>query len=64
MRTRNGQKVDSVQIYGKDLPDAERKLRQMYRHCEVLQYKIVDLDKKISQSADIEEVLTLIARED
>lgn len=64
VRTRNGQKVDSIQIYGKDLPDAERKLRQMYQHCEVLQYKTVDLDKKISQSADIEEVLTLIAKGD
>jgi len=31
--TRDGQKVESVQIYGKDLPDAERKLRQMYHPC-------------------------------
>lgn len=60
--TRDGQKVDSIQIYGRDLEDAERKLRQMYRHCEVTQYKIIELDKKISQSADIEEVLTLISK--
>ncbi len=62
--TRNGQKVDSVQIYGRDLPDAERKLRQMYHHCEVTQYKIVELEKKFSQSSDIEDVLTLIAKND
>ena len=62
--TRDGQKVDSIQIYGKDLPDAERKLRQMYRHCEVTQYKTVEIDKKFSQSSDIEDVLTLIAKDE
>ena len=61
--TRNGQQVDSIQIYGRDLADAERKLRQMYHHCVVNQYKTVELDKKkLSQSADIEEVLTLITQ--
>jgi len=64
VRTRDGQNVESIQIYGKDLPDAERKLRQMYRNCEVTQYKTIELDKKISQSADIEEVLTLITKND
>ena len=62
VKTRDGQNVDSIQIYGKDLPDAERKLRQMYRNCEVTQYKTIETEKKISQSADIEEVLTLISK--
>ena len=60
--TRNGQRVENIQIHGKDLSDAERKLHQMYLYCEVIQYKIVDMDKKISQSADIEDVLTLIVK--
>jgi hypothetical protein len=64
VKTRNGQKVDSIQIYGKDLEDAERKLRQMYRDCEVTQYKTIDKDKKILQSADIEDVLSLIAKDE
>lgn len=64
VKTRNGQKVDSIQIYGRDLEDAERKLRQMYRNCEVTQYKTIDQDKKILQSADIEDVLTLIAKDE
>jgi len=63
VKTRDGQKVDSIQIQGKDRADAERKLRQMYLHCEVTQCKTVEIDKKIS-STDIEEVLTLISRED
>jgi hypothetical protein len=62
--TRDGQKVESIQIYGKDLADAERKLRQMYRNCEVTQYKTIEIDKKFSQSSDIEDVLTLIAKDD
>ena len=64
VKTRDGQKVDSIQIQGKDQADAERKLRQMYLHCEVIQCKTVELDRKISQSTDIEEVLSLISRED
>ncbi|MBI5435581.1 MAG: hypothetical protein HY937_00445 [Nitrosomonadales bacterium] len=61
--TRDGQRVENIQIHGKDLPDAERKLRQMYRDCEVLQYKTIDPDKRIAQSADIEDVLSLIAKD-
>lgn len=63
VRTRDGHKVDSIQIYGKDLPDAERKLRQMYHHCEIIQCKVLDPEKRFSQSMDIEEVLSLIAKE-
>ncbi len=60
--TRNGQRVDNIQIQGADLQDAERKLRQMYRQCEVMNCRTIDMDKKILQSADIEEVLSLIVR--
>ena len=61
--TRDGQKVESVQIYGKDLPDAERKLRQMYHHCQVTQCRTVSHEKELSQSADIEDVLSLIVKQ-
>jgi hypothetical protein len=62
VKTRDGQKVESVLIHGKDLPDAERKLRQMYHHCEVTHCKTIDSDKVLCQSADIEEVLSLITK--
>ena len=61
--TRNGQRVENIQIQGKDLSDAERKLRQMYQHCEVTQCRQIDMDRKISPSADIAEVLTVIVKE-
>lgn len=62
VKTRDGQKVESVLIHGKDLPDAERKLRQMYRDCEVTRCETINSDKVLCQSADIEEVLSLISR--
>lgn len=61
--TRDGQKVEGIQIYGKDLPDAERKLRQMYYNCQVTQNRIVNPEKEFSQSADIEDVLSLIIKQ-
>lgn len=36
VKTREGQKLESIVIAGKDRDDAERKLRQMYRHCDIL----------------------------
>lgn len=60
--TRDGQKVESIQIYGKDLPDAERKLFQMYLNCQITKCRTVDSEKEFSQSADIEDVLTLIVK--
>jgi hypothetical protein len=40
VRTRGGQKIDSIVIMGRDRADAERKLYQMYRHCEILRCEL------------------------
>lgn len=61
--TRDGQKVESIQIYGQDMQDAERKLRQMYHHCQVMQCRTVSHEKELLQSADIEDMLTLIVKQ-
>jgi hypothetical protein len=37
IRTRDGLIVDNLLIHGRDEVDAERKLRQMYRQCKVLE---------------------------
>ncbi len=37
IRTRDGLVVEHLQIYGRDGNDAERKLRQMYHECEVIE---------------------------
>ena len=41
IRTRSGLVVDNLLIPGKDQADAERKLNQIYRHCEILESKSV-----------------------
>jgi len=37
IRTRSGLIVDKLLIHGRDEVDAERKLRQMYQHCKILE---------------------------
>jgi len=64
LKTRDGQKVDNIQIYGRDLPDAERKLRQMYQHCEITSCRTIDTIKTGGYTVDIEDLLSLIARQD
>jgi len=39
IRTRSGAAVDNLLISGKDETDAERKLRQIYLGCEILEVK-------------------------
>jgi len=34
----------------------------MYRHCEIVQHGVIETEKPIPQSADIEDVLTLIVK--
>jgi hypothetical protein len=64
LKTRDGHRVESVIIHGKDKPDAERKLYQMYRYCEVLGCKTLAAEQRAVQSADIEDVLSLIAKQE
>gem|GEM_PF-2343511 len=37
IRTRSGLIVDKLLIHGRDKVDAERKLRQMYQYCKILE---------------------------
>jgi hypothetical protein len=36
IRTRDGLPIARLMILGKDQEEAERKLKQMYRHCEIV----------------------------
>lgn len=62
VKTRDGQKVESILIAGKDQSDAERKLRQMYRNCVVTRCEVRQSEDKYCQAVFIEDVLTLIAK--
>ena len=62
LKTRDGQKVESILIAGRDQPDAERKLLQMYRNCEVTRCDVRKTEDKSGQSMFVEDLLTLIAK--
>src|SRR5712672_4392445 len=41
IRPRQGLVVEHLMIHGRDEADAERKLRQMYLHCEILERSVM-----------------------
>ncbi len=63
IQTRDGQHIVSVVIAGRDQQEAERKLRQMYRHCEVMSCNanLMD-DPKTQQVVSVEDIITLISK--
>jgi hypothetical protein len=61
IQTREGQKIESIVIAARDQDDAERKLRQMYRHCQVTGCGIKGGPKQ-APSNSMEEILSLISR--
>jgi type II secretory pathway component PulF len=61
--TKDGQKVESVVIAAQDQEQAERKLRQMYRYCEIVSCALKDEGlNKHAQSMSVEDILTLISK--
>lgn len=61
IRTRNGSVVDNLLIFGKDEPDAERKLRQIYLGCEILEAKRLAIQAQRSNQANYEDVVDLLS---
>jgi hypothetical protein len=60
--TRNGQKVDGLLISSHDTAGAERKVKQMYQHCEILSCEFQQQKNKHLEAVTIEEILTLISK--
>lgn len=61
--TRDGQKVESIVIAGRDEAEAERKLRQMYRYCEIVSCNAKQSDSHMNQQAmSVEDILSLISK--
>ena len=60
IRTKTGQRVDNIQIMAANLGDAERRLRQMYQHCEIVERREQSVPRR-SETLDIEHVIGLIS---
>ncbi len=62
IRTRVGLVLDKLLIHGRDHEDAQRKLRQMYRDCEILECVAHHGSVRNPVSANYEDVLRMISR--
>jgi hypothetical protein len=62
VQTRDGSKIVSVVIAGRDREDAERKLRQMYRDCQILSCEIRPADERQKSAASLEDILSIISK--
>ena len=61
IRTRSGAMVENLLIYGEDEPDAERKLRQIYLGCEIIESKRMVVPVQRSSPVTYEDVVDLIS---
>jgi hypothetical protein len=61
IRTRQGLIVENLMIHGRDEADAERKLRQMYLHCQILDRSIQGGTAKPAPMS-FEDVVSLVTK--
>ena len=60
IRTKMGQRVDNIHIMAANLDDAERRLRQMYLNCEILERREQSVSRR-NDTLDVEHVIGLIS---
>jgi len=63
IRTRTGMVVENLNVQGRDRAEAERKLNQVYRHCEILECLEVDPSLK-GNGLDLEDMISLINKQE
>jgi len=61
IRTRGGHKVDNITIMARDFDEAERRLRQMYNQCEILNRLESCADGRRT-AANVDSLIGLVAR--
>lgn len=61
IRTRAGMVVENLHIHGRDQADAQRKLEQMYHHCQILECRTVPVAMRIDPSS-FEGVLSVVTK--
>ena len=62
IKTRGGTVVDNLMIAARDRNDAERKVTQIYHHCEILDCHEVQPQVN-EETLDLERAINLISRE-
>jgi hypothetical protein len=62
IRTRSGLPVDNLVVHARDQADAERKIVQMYLHCEIIECRQI-VSSAREEGTDLEAIISLIARQ-
>lgn len=60
IRTKSGQRIDNISIVAATQGDAERRLRQMYHHCEIIDCREQAVPRRLD-TLDVEGVIGLIS---
>jgi hypothetical protein len=60
IKTRQGQRVDHIQIMAGSADEAERRLRQMYHHCTIVERRENSITQRVEQ-LDVEDIIGLIS---
>ncbi len=60
IKTRHGQRVENILIMAATQGDAERRLRQMYHHCEIVECLEQCVPRRLD-TLDVEGVISLIS---
>lgn len=61
IRTRNGLPVDNLVIHARDRSEAERRITQMYLHCEILECKEIQSPTR-EDDMNFENIISIISR--
>jgi hypothetical protein len=62
IRTRSGLPVDNLVVHARDQAEAERKITQMYMHCEIIECKAIASAMR-EEGSDLEGIISLISRQ-
>ncbi len=62
IRTRSGLPVDNLIVQARDQAEAERKIAQMYMHCEIIECKQFAAPMR-EEGSDLEGIISLISRQ-
>ena len=60
IKTKHGQRVDNILIMAATQPDAERRLRQMYHYCEIIDCREQSVPRRVD-TLDVEGIIGLIS---
>jgi hypothetical protein len=62
IRTRSGTPVENLVVQARDQAEAERKLNQVYPHCEITECRVIQTAIS-DDSVNLESIISLISRQ-